>query len=68
MIKQKVAKYGLKALALGAGVIAALTSVGIIPDTQVKRWLAVGAVLMYLQSFIKSEVLPELDDTDSAGA
>jgi hypothetical protein len=68
MIKQKVAKYGLKALALGAGVIAALTGVGVIPDSQLKKWLAAGAVLMYLQSFIKNEVLPEIDDTDQAGA
>jgi hypothetical protein len=68
MIKQKLAKYGLKALALGAGIISALTTVGVIPDAQLKRWLAVGAVLMFLQSFIKNEVLPAIDETDSAGA
>jgi hypothetical protein len=68
MIKQTLARYGQKALALGAGIISALTGASVIPEHQLKYWLAVGAVLMYLQTFIKDEVIPELDDTDSAGA
>lgn len=64
MIKKTIATYGLKGLSLGAGVIAALTSVGVIPDSQLKKWLAVGAVLMYLQSFVKNEVLPDLEQPE----
>ena len=69
MIQQKIAQYGLKVLALGAGIISALTGANVIPEPHLKYWLAVGAVLMYLQTFVKQEVLPELkDDTDDAGA